>query len=243
MTLRGFIGSCAVSAQLWAGQDCALCGKESGLDMLCRSCRSGLPIVPESCPQCALPSPGGAVCGTCFRTPPHFDRTAALWRYEFPCDRLVHALKYRARLALAGFFADCLASLPLPEVDLVVPMPLHKGRLAERGFNQAMEIARSLARRMHWRLGSQCALRLVHTAPQTGLPYAERAKNVRGAFQCFSDLSGVRVGVVDDVMTTGATLNEFARVLKRAGACRVENFVVARTVPDAAEPQPVGEFS
>jgi ComF family protein len=171
------------------------------------------------------------VCGSCLNHPPHFDATLALWRYEFPCDRLVQALKYRARLALARFFARSLASRPMPEVDLIVPMPLYPKRLAERGFNQALEIARGLARHLGSPIAPRGVLRLKDTLPQTQLPYEERAKNVRGAFTCKLDLSGKKIAVVDDVMTTGATLNELARALKRAGATRVENFVIARTVP------------
>ncbi len=215
----------------WTGGDCLLCGEESGPELLCAACAAELPALAEHCPQCALPSPAGAVCGSCLDRPPHYDRTLALWRYEFPCDRLVQALKYRARLALSGFFARSLASRPLPEVDLVVPMPLHPKRLAERGFNQALEIARDLARRLGRPIEPRGVLRVKDTLPQTKLPYEERAKNVRGAFLCKLDLSGASVAVVDDVMTTGATLNELARALKRAGATRVENFVIARTVP------------
>jgi len=215
----------------WTGGDCLLCGEESGPELLCAACAAELPALAEHCPQCALPNPAGAVCGSCLDRPPHYDRTLALWRYEFPCDRLVQALKYRARLALAGFFARSLASRPLPEVDLIVPMPLHPKRLAERGFNQALEIARDLARRLGRPIEPRGVLRVKDTLPQTKLPYEERAKNVRGAFLCKLDLSGASVAVVDDVMTTGATLNELARALKRAGATRVENFVIARTVP------------
>jgi len=215
----------------WTGGDCLLCGEESGPELLCAACAAELPALAEHCPQCALPSPAGAVCGNCLDRPPHYDRTLALWRYEFPCDRLVQALKYRARLALSGFFARSLASRPLPEVDLIVPMPLHPKRLAERGFNQALEIARGLARRLGRPIEPRGVLRVKDTPPQTRLPYEERAKNVRGAFLCKLDLSGASVAVVDDVMTTGATLNELARALKRAGAARVENFVIARTVP------------
>ncbi len=215
----------------WTGGDCLLCGEESGPELLCAACVAELPTLVEHCPQCALPSHAGAVCGSCLDRPPHYDRTLALWRYEFPCDRLVQALKYRARLALAGFFARSLASRPLPEVDLIVPMPLHPKRLAERGFNQALEIARGLARHLGRPIEPRGVLRVKDTPPQTRLPYEERAKNVRGAFLCKLDLSGASVAVVDDVMTTGATLNELARALKRAGAARVENFVIARTVP------------
>ena len=231
MMLAALLNSCARSVHAWTGQDCLLCGEESGRELLCAACIAELPALPESCPRCALPSPAAAVCGSCLNHPPHFDATLALWRYEFPCDRLVQALKYRARLALAGFFARNLASRPIPEVDLIVPMPLHPKRLAERGFNQALEIARGFARHLGRPIEPRGVLRVKDTPPQTELPYEERAKNVRGAFLCKLDLSGASVAVLDDVMTTGATLNELARALKRAGATRVENFVIARTVP------------
>jgi ComF family protein len=231
MMLSTLLSTCARDLQAWAGGDCLLCGVESGPELLCAACAAELPALAESCPRCALPSPAAAVCGSCLNRPPRFDATLALWRYEFPCDQLVQALKYRARLALAGFFARSLASRTMPEVDLIVPMPLHPRRLAERGFNQALEIARGLARRLGRPLEPRGVLRVKHTLPQTELPYEERAKNVRGAFLCGLDLSGKSVAVVDDVMTTGATLNELARALKRAGAARVENFVIARTVP------------
>ena len=230
MMLSALSNRCARIAHTWAGEDCLLCGAQTGREPLCAPCTGELPALVESCPRCALPSPAGAVCGTCLNRSPHFDATLALWRYEFPCDRLVQALKYRAQLALAGFFDRSLASQPLPEFDVILPMPLHPKRLAERGFNQALEIARRLA----WDLGKPIeprgVLRVRNAPPQTELPYEERAKNVRGAFFCKVDLSGARVAVLDDVMTTGATLNELARVLKRAGATRVENFVIARTV-------------
>jgi len=222
--------TCVRNVHAWAGEDCLLCGAECSPELLCPACIAELPALPESCPQCALPSPAAALCGNCLNHPPHFDATLALWRYEFPCDGLVQALKYRARLALAGFFARSLSSLPLPEVDLIVPMPLHPKRLAERGFNQALEIARGVARHLGRPIEPRGVLRVKDTPPQTELPYEERAKNVRGAFLCTLDLSGASVAVVDDVMTTGATLNELARALKRAGATRVENFVIARTV-------------
>ena len=231
MMLSALLNRCARSAHAWAGEDCLLCGTEGGHELLCPACIGELPALAESCPRCALPSPAAAVCGSCLNRPPHFDATLALWRYEFPCDGLVQALKYRAQLALAGFFARSLASRPLPEVDVFLPMPLHPKRLAERGFNQTLEIARGLARNLGRPIAPRGVLRVKDTPPQTELPYEERAKNVRGAFLCKLDLSGAAVAVLDDVMTTGATLNELARVLKRAGATRVENLVIARTVP------------
>lgn len=228
---QGVLNNCAKRLRSWMGQDCLLCGARAGREFFCEGCASALPVLTDHCPQCALPSPGSAVCGNCLAHPPDFDGTTALWRYEFPCDRLVQALKYRGRLAVAECFALGLAAGRLPSPDLLLPMPLHPKRLSTRGFNQALEIARCLARFTGLRIEARGALRAKDTRPQTELPYDERAKNVHGAFACRLDLYGKVVAVVDDVMTTGATLNELARVLKEAGATRVENIVVARTIP------------
>jgi len=176
MMLSALLNRCARIAHAWAGEDCLLCGAQTGREPLCPPCIGELPALADSCPRCALPSPAAAVCGTCLNRPPHFDATLALWRYEFPCDRLVQALKYRAQLALAGFFARSLASRPLPEFDLILPMPLHAKRLAERGFNQALEIARRLAWNLEKPIEPRGVLRVKNTPPQTELPYEERAK-------------------------------------------------------------------
>jgi ComF family protein len=145
---------------------------------------------------------------------------------------LIHALKYRGRLPLAKFFAAALAARIDGPADVIVPMPLHRQRLAERGFNHAVEIARVLSRLTRTPLALTGTERLRHTALQAQLPYPERAANVRGAFACRLDVRDRRVAVVDDVMTTGTTLNELARVLKGAGAATVENWVIARTLLD-----------
>src|SRR5205807_8096324 len=115
---------------------------------------------------------------------------------------------------------------------LIIPMPLHRARLAERGFNPSVEIARELARLTGNTLATAGARRLRHTAPQAQLPFEERAENVRGAFACAVDVRGRQIAVVDDVMTTGTTLAELARALKGAGAAAVENWIVARTLLD-----------
>jgi len=213
-------------------QDCVLCGAVSGAAFFCEGCAGDLPGIGEPCPRCAGPSSSGAVCGACLARPPHFDSTAAVWRYEFPVDRLVQALKYGRRLAVAAAFGEVLAARVLERrVDAVVPMPLGPRRLAERGFNQAMEIARPVARRLAARLEPQLVERVRDTVPQTDLPHDARAANVRGAFACAGAVAGMTLAVVDDVMTTGASLEELARTLRTAGAVRVENWVVARTWP------------
>ena len=223
------LNGCTRVARAALQQDCLLCGAASDDAPLCGPCRNELPALPRGCPRCAMPSTLGEICGTCLRQPPQFDMTVAAWRYAYPVDRLVQALKFHGRLALASFFADALASL-VEGADVVIPMPLHPARLTERGFNQAAEIARQLTGKPGTRLALQGASRIRRTLPQADLPVDERLRNVRGAFACALDLTGARVAVVDDVMTTGATLGELAKVLKRAGAARVENWVVARTL-------------
>ncbi|WP_310450321.1 ComF family protein [Sulfuritalea sp.] len=215
-------------------QDCFLCAAASGDNLLCPACSAGLPYLSaERCPLCALPTPGAAVCGACLKQAPHFDATQAVFRYEFPLDRLIQSLKYAHRLASANFLGRALAQLAAPlRPDLVLPVPLAPARLAERGFNQALELARPLARA----LGVPLELSRIHrrrdTAPQASLPWKERKRNIRRAFECEIDLTGKTVLVVDDVMTTGATLDELARTLKAHGATRVENSVLARALKD-----------
>jgi ComF family protein len=214
-------------------QTCFLCGTGSGAGLLCSDCAAELPILPAgACPICALPCGEGRACGPCQRHPRAFDRTVASFLYDFPIGEMVQALKYGHRLQVAGFFADTLtARLAGDEAlpDLILPMPLHPDRLRQRGYNQAAEIARPLARQLGRGLALTTLVRDVDTPPQVGLPWKARAANVRGAFRCVEDLEGLRVAVVDDVLTTGATLHEVARCLKGRGAAWVENWVVART--------------
>jgi ComF family protein len=153
--------------------------------------------------------------------------------YAFPADALVRALKYRGGLACARPLAAALADALDPESypDLVMPMPLAPRRLRERGFNQAMEIARLVGAEFGLRITANACGRSREGAPQASLPWKERAANVRNAFVCELDLGGKTVAVVDDVLTTGATLNELAATLKRRGAREVWGWIVARTPP------------
>jgi ComF family protein len=212
-------------------QDCQLCGQPNAGDLLCGPCLADLPRLPDPhCPVCALPTPQGEVCGECLRHTPHFDATHAAHAYAFPIDQLVQALKYGHQLALTGLFARLMQTGSAIEADLMIPLPLSPARLRERGFNQAVEIARPLARITGLPLVLTGATRVHDTAAQASLPWKERRANVRYAFECSLDLSGKSVIVVDDVMTTGATLDEFARTLKLHGAARVTNWILARTL-------------
>ena len=220
--MRNFLG------RLFGG-GCYLC-RGAADDTLCPSCHADLPrLGGPRCPRCALDSPRGEVCGRCLTESPRYDATIAAVAYEFPADTLVHALKFRGELALAGFLGKLLRqALDGPEVDQVVPVPLSAARLKQRGYNPAAEIARAVAFR---KLDLGLCVRSRDTPPQMGLPFDQRRHNVRGAFRCTRSLLGESVAVVDDVMTTGATLDEIASVLKAAGAARVVNWVVARTFP------------
>ncbi|MDT3734602.1 MAG: ComF family protein [Denitratisoma sp.] len=213
-------------------QDCTVCGKGSGERLVCAACEADLPhLAGPLCPVCALPAAEDAVCGACQGAPPHFDATTAAFRYAFPVEHIVQGLKYRHRLPLAGWLAETLMGrVAAAGVDCLIPLPLSAQRMRERGFNQAQEIARPLARRLGLPLVSDACARVRDSAPQASLPWKERQANIRHAFECRLDLTGKTIAVVDDVMTTGATLNEFARTLKLHGAARVENWVVARTL-------------
>ena len=212
------------------GTDCLLCGAYSGSENICPACLVHLPYLQGNrCRICANPA-AGPLCGICLAKPPHFSRTLAVFSYDFPIDALIQSLKYRENLALSSTFAQMLvqASNSYPRPDFIVPAPLHPVRLRERGFNQATEIARNISRNAGIAL-KECS-KIRDTPSQTSLPWAERKKNVRDAFSCDFALKSVHVAIIDDVMTTGSTLDELAKTLLREGAREVSAWVVARAV-------------
>ncbi len=207
---------------------CLLCQAPQG--PLCAPCQADLPWQATArCPVCALPTPAGDTCGHCLKEPPAYSRVHAVFTYAFPVDRLIQRLKYREHLAIAPLMGELLAAqLQGEPPDVWLPMPLHANRLRERGFNQAAEIARELSARTAIPMQAGWARRLRDTPPQAGLKREARKRNLRGAFACSADIAGLHVGIVDDVMTTGSTLDELARTLRAAGAREVSCAVLAR---------------
>jgi ComF family protein len=211
-------------------QDCVLCLAPSH-DALCAPCAAALPWIAEACAVCALPLPGGGgTCGACAVRPPAFDAALACFEYRFPLDRLVQRFKFAGDLATGRWLAAAMARrLGGAKADLVVVPPLSLARLRSRGFNQALELARPVARALAISCSGSALVRVRETQPQPGLHREERARNLRDAFRCDALVEGLDVAIVDDVLTTGATGQELARVLKQAGAARVSLWALART--------------
>jgi ComF family protein len=229
----------------WVPRGCALCRATlppGAFPGVCFGCLADLPGAHRPrCTRCAQPTdreaPACTACAT-LGTPP-IDTTVTVADYAPPLDRLVTALKFGRELTLARPLGELLAARWLgcpdpPPVDCLVPVPLAPRRLARRGFNQSLEVARAMAtalaassRRMPVATGALGRLR--ESPPQSGLALAQRRTNLQGAFACTTRFDGMAVGIVDDVMTSGSTVGEVARVLRAAGAVTVVAFVVART--------------
>lgn len=206
---------------------------------LCSDCLNNLTWAPaNSCPQCGLIS-DGSLCGSCISSPPVFDATITVFLYAYPIDAMIQRYKYSETLSLSQTFGQLLnekirLTNNFNAIDLIIPMPMHPTRLKERGFNQALEVAKVLdkllCKNKSRKLDYKSAIRQTLTPPQASLPLKDRVKNIKGAFKINKDLSGKRIAIVDDVMTTGASLNELAKTLKKAGATHVECWVIARTL-------------
>lgn len=214
---------------------CVLCSCACDAN-LCTDCAALLERNSTACRRCGQPlAISMPLCGKCLRRPPAFDYCYSHWIYRNPTDQLVQRAKFGASLASARVLARGLATAldaelcarPEPAPDVLLPIPLHRSRLRQRGYNQALEIATELAHHLRLPLRIDALKRLRATNPQPGLDLPARRRNVRGAFAAIGVLPA-RVALVDDVMTSGATVAEAARVLKRQGVQWVEVWTVAR---------------
>ena len=220
-----------LGALLWRPR-CLLCGAAGAGRDLCADCAAALPWNHSACDRCALPLPApAAACGRCLRAPPPVETTRAAFLYAFPLDRLLPRLKFHHGLAagrlLSRLTAEALAMAPRP--DVLVPVPLHRARLRQRGYDQALELARPLARVLDLPLHDHLLRRRRATAPQSRLDAAARRRNLKGAFEVAAHAPlPAHVALFDDVMTTGATLHAAAKALRKAGVRRVDAWVCAR---------------
>lgn len=216
---------------------CVLCGDQATDDHdLCLACRTELPYLSIACQHCALPLQISGTCGRCLQQLPGFDRAYGIFHYARPMDFLIQRLKFNKRLSFARLLGSLMAdelskryaadaeSLP----DVIIPVPLHASRLRERGYNQALEIARPIARCLKIPVDYKCAVRTRETAMQSELPAKLRRNNVKGAFKISGLQQANHVAIIDDVMTTGHTVEELASEVRKAGIKKIDVWTCAR---------------
>jgi ComF family protein len=218
---------------------CVACLDPEGSFGLCEKCRKELPWNRWQCWQCALPlafPSDQMTCGECLTDPPPFTRVIAPWHYRFPVDRMIHRYKDSGQRAYAKpllkgleqHLFDVLAQSPEYRPDLLIPTPMHPPRRRARGFNQASDIAEHLSRRLDLPWSPDVSIRSRKTRTQRGLDRHTRLTNLAGIFKIV-ETPPARVAIVDDVVTTGATVRLFAQALKQAGALEVQVWALART--------------
>jgi ComF family protein len=232
-SIPGKVDGCPAAPLPWLfALRCLVCGERGshGRD-LCHACHAALPWQGSACLRCALPMPHPGVCGHCLQQPPPVEEAHAVFDYAFPLDRLLPRLKFHGDFASGRLLAQCMAGrcLRLPRPDAIIPVPLHHARLRRRGYDQALELARPVARALQLPLLDKVLHRSRVTRAQSRLDAEARQRNLRDAFLVARrDILPAHAVLVDDVMTTGATLHAAARALRRAGVQRVDAWVCAR---------------
>lgn len=210
---------------------CILCHQTSDQRRdLCADCQATLPFLGHCCQQCAMPLPSGQRCGACLKHPPYFDRTFALFRYESPINQWITQLKFHRNLRNASLLSELFLEKynHIERPDLIIPVPLHPKRLRQRGFNQAIELARPFAKHFHTTLEKHHCMRMRHTPAQSSIPAKQRQQNLKKAFAYRGPIPQ-HVAIVDDVITTGHTVNELSQLLRQAGCQQIDIWAIART--------------
>jgi ComF family protein len=214
-------------------QHCVLCcAKTSRKIALCEACENDLPFLKTYCQRCGVPLPNSiTLCGACLQNPPPFDRVVPLFLYESPVSQMLANLKFHEQLVIAPIFGALLAKRLMNEhlPDCIIPVPLHEKRLRERGFNQALEIAKPLSRLLNIPLDISHCHRTRHTDAQSSLPVEERKKNMQNAFEVDISFQAKHVVIIDDIMTTGHTIAALSKALRGAGVLEIDVWCCART--------------
>ena len=212
---------------------CILCSQKTHREIdLCQACEGDLGVIENPCRNCGKSLPKDTtICGQCLKQSPYFDKTIAALSYEIPTTKLITVLKFHHRLInakiLGTLLSKKLSSAEKP--DVIIPVPLHKKRLRKRGFNQSIEIAKPISKKLGIPIDCFSCQRIRHTEPQALIKAKHRRKNVRNAFQVNPNFKAHHVAIIDDVLTTGNTVNELARALKKAGVEKVSVWSAART--------------
>lgn len=214
-------------------QPCFLCGDLVETAAICMACTADLPLLGPACQRCALPLTIQGVCGQCQQNPPLQQATFAVYRYQPPIDKCITAFKFHRQLSLNAFFVQAMLQQQqirdaLP--DCLIPIPLHPHRLRHRGFNQSAELAKSLGKQLGIAVDLYQLKRIRHTAPQSGLAFKARQRNIKQAFRYSAESPPKHVALIDDVMTTGQTVAEASRCLLQGGVKHVEVWTIARTI-------------
>lgn len=215
---------------------CLLCGSNAQQSCLCLQCFASLPMLGQHCQHCAMPISLGEYCGQCLTKPPIRHRTHSLFRYTSPIDRLIGDMKYHGQLQLTDYFANQLSRYIQQKNEtkpqLLIPIPLHPKRLRQRGYNQSVELAKTLSKQLNIPLDNTALIRIKNTLPQTQLPYSKRKQNMKSAFQCQQHSLPDRIALIDDVVTTGHTADMAAKACLKRGAKNVELWTIARAIRD-----------
>ncbi|WP_438969924.1 ComF family protein [Methylophaga sp.] len=212
---------------------CLLCGLASDQHSLCQACIAELPVVGQACVRCAIPLENAQICGRCLQSAPYQDISFSLYRYEGGVRRCITAFKYNKQLHLGPLFANKMAEQlssrsRLP--DCLVSIPLHPRRIRQRGYNQSAEVAKDLALALNLNYRPDLLRRVRFTLSQSELPFKQRKKNMRNAFACTNTQVPKHIAIIDDVMTSGFTVGEAARLLKRQGVEIIEVWTIARAI-------------
>jgi len=172
------------------------------------------------------------LCGHCLTNPPEQQLSFSLFTYQEPIDRLIIDLKFHEKLYLSQFFATKMAqqlkSRPLPE--LLIPIPLHPNRLRQRGYNQSLELAKALSKQLNIPISNDYLSRIIDTQSQSSIPFKQRKKNIQHAFKLDQSQVPTHIALIDDVLTTGHTANEAAKLFRHAGTTMIEVWTIARTI-------------
>lgn len=199
----------------------------------CNDCEQDFMLNIARCPVCARKNTVNEICGTCLKQKPSFVRTKVLFNYQYPANHLIKAFKFNKRPELARCFANrftknILGRYTPPEI--LLPVPLHRKRQQERGYNQSLEFAKHIGKQLTIEVNTSLCKRIKNTDPQSTLPMKIRRKNVKGAFSLDKkEPLPKHIAIIDDVITTGSTVNELASLLERAGCKRIEIWAIART--------------